>query len=156
YNAALQISSSSTDPGAGQDARITRSLAEVLRLENKPAQGELLMTEALARQQRSSGKSTGAVVATLLALADFLESENKHGEAADRVHDAADTFLGLQGQEALKVSEFSVCSMIHAGPQRRANALSDKVLRIAATNAAWLNEVSWKLVTSEKPATWDL
>ena len=155
YRDALQICANSKAEGGEECLHTARALAELLRLENKPAEAESLMNQAIAQQQQSSGQPNAAMVAALINLADFLKSENKLEETAGRLREATDILLNLPGEELAKLPDQTVSWMIHEGPQPQARNICDKVLTGASTNAGWLNGISWYLFQTEPLTAWD-
>ena len=96
--------------GTPEYADTVDSLLNVLKDENKPAEGEILCRQMLAQQRAALGTNNPAVSATLINLADFLRAQGKQAEAEQAYRDALNIVLKTDWNKHISDGQISASS----------------------------------------------
>ena len=153
YRDALTIYTKLGAVGSDQYAAVVRSLRNVLMAENKPAAVEALYQEVIAAQRSAFGADSSAAATTLFGLANFLKSQNRPEEAAQKYRAALDGMLKPGWEEHLsELSIWAVPALVEAGDRQRATNICRALLNSTSKNAAWFNNAAWYLATAENPS----
>jgi tetratricopeptide (TPR) repeat protein len=93
---------------------------------------------------------------TLLGLANFLKSQNRPEEAAQEYRQSLEIILKPDWEKHLfKLSVWVVPVLVEVGDKQQATNVCRAMLNSTSTNAAWFNNASWNLATTENPTNRD-
>jgi tetratricopeptide (TPR) repeat protein len=156
YRDALAVYTKLGAVGSDGYAAVVRSLRDMLKAENKPAEVEKVYQEVLAAQRSALGDDSSTVALTLFGVANFLKSQNRPEEAAQRYRESLDIIFKPDWEKHLfKLSSWVVPELLEAGDKQQATNVCRAMLNSASTNAAWFNNASWNLATTENPSNRD-
>ena len=130
---------------------VVRSLAEVLIGQQKLAEAESVLNEALAQEQQILGERNTRTAAVLIALARCLELESRPDQAAHRRIEAADILTNSPPEDLIHLPPELIPELIEAGLEQVARDECNRASALTPVNASWLDGASWALVLSERP-----
>lgn len=87
---------------------------------------------------------------TLLLLADVFKSQNKPDAAVKCHSEASDLVANFSAGDLLSLPEIVIPQMLDAGLQHQLMAVCHRVLALNPTNAVFVADVCWYLITAEK------
>ncbi|SPE58888.1 putative Mitogen-activated protein kinase kinase [Verrucomicrobia bacterium] len=135
---------------------VVRSLREVLKAENKPAEVEKLYGEVIPAERAAFGKDSSVVATTLLGLANFLKSQNRTEEAAQEYRESLDIMLKPHWEEhPSELSPWVVYALMETGNKQQASNVCRVMLDSTSTNDVWFNNAAWYFATTENPSNRD-
>jgi len=128
----------------------------LLVAENKLVEAEKLYQEVIAARRSALGNESVLVAKTLFVFAEFLKSQNRPEEAAQKYRESADIYLLPPWEEHLfKLPPELVFGLLEVGEKQRAVSICRALLDSTSRNALWFNNVSWYLATIENPSNRD-
>jgi eukaryotic-like serine/threonine-protein kinase len=154
YRDALQACAKCQAVGGEHYTAAVRGLLTVLQVQHKPQAIEALLRDVLAQERKALGANHITVVATLLDLGEFLESQRRPAEAAKCRDEAEGIISALSSDDLSTLPATAVAALICLGQQEQTRRVGDKVLAMPAAPPVWLNDVAWTLALAPKPPAW--
>jgi serine/threonine protein kinase/tetratricopeptide (TPR) repeat protein len=142
-----------TPSSPAQMTTILQQLVEVLYLEGKNSEVELLLIEHLSYQRNALGPQDVATGATLLALAKCLKHQAKADKVADYCGEALNVITNAGPNELVRFPSASLADMLSLGLKAQAEQLCGRVLKMSPPTKvqdAWLDEASWSVILAPK------